>query len=63
MKDKIIDTTIIIVMVIFLSCYMVLFTMAISYQYDKLDLINLDKLRAEVDRKIAAINLESKTKN
>lgn len=28
------------------------------YQYDKLDLLNLDKLRAEVERKIEAIHFE-----
>lgn len=29
------------------------------YQYDKLDLVNLDRLRSEVERKIAAIHLEN----
>jgi phenylalanyl-tRNA synthetase beta subunit len=31
-----------------------------AYDYDKLDLENLDRLRAEVDRKVAAINLQEK---
>lgn len=30
------------------------------YQYNKLDLVNLDKLRLEVDMKIDAIHLEHK---
>ena len=33
-----------------------------AWKYDKLDLLNLDKLRLEVEQKIAAIQLEAKEK-
>jgi len=33
-----------------------------AWKYDKLDLQNLDKLRLEVEQKIAAIRLEAKEK-